>query len=104
MLVRKGLVAFLVFLVAACSVETGTKFDLEKADQFRPGVTTYDEAVAQLGKPTVMRRYPDGRFGAAWQYNRGALSGGSAKGVGIVFSANGIMERMSGRIDVETAK
>ena len=98
---RRSVAVLIIALVAACSSEAGRNFDLTKADQFRPGVTTYDEAVSQLGKPTTLRRYPDGRFGAAWQYSKGTLSGGSAKGVGIVFSASGVMERMSGRVDVE---
>jgi hypothetical protein len=87
--------------IGGCSQEVGTNFDLSKADQFKPGVTTYDEAVATLGKPTTVRRYPDGRVGAAWQYVKGTtFSGGSGKGVGIVFSASGVMERMSRRTEI----
>jgi hypothetical protein len=87
--------------IGACTQEIGTNLDLSKADLFKSGVTTYDEAVAQLGKPAFIRKYPDGRTGAAWQYTKGtAFSGGSAKGVGIVFSANGVMERMTGRTEI----
>lgn len=103
--VRKSLgvfaVAAFVIVATGCTSEVGSNFDLSKADHFKPGVTTYDQAVAQLGKPISIRKYPDGRTGAAWQYIKGTtFSGGSGKGVGIVFDSNGVMERMSGRTEI----
>ncbi len=98
---RTGALALGAVLVLGCTSEIGTNFDLSRADQFKPGVTTYTDAVAQLGKPTSLRRQADGRFAAGWRYAKGTtLSGGSAKSVAIVFSADGIMERVASRAEV----
>jgi hypothetical protein len=88
-------------IAVACTSEHGRDFDLSKADSFRPGVTTFEEAVTQLGKPSFIRRYRDGRTGAAWQYVKGTtFFGGGTKGVGIIFDANGVMERVTSRTEI----
>lgn len=93
-----------MLFAAGCAKQYGADFDLSKADQFKPGVTTYDEAVSQLGKPTAIRKYADGKTGAAWQTVRGTLGGGSAKGVGFIFDASGVMERMTSRTELNNSR
>lgn len=90
-----------VFSVAACTKEVGSRFEFAKVDQLKPGVTTYAEAVAELGKPTLVQKRADGRTIAVWQYIRGTISGGTARGVSIVFGAGGVMERVASRTEIE---
>lgn len=89
-----------VALLFACSREVGTNFDLAKADQFRPGVTTYDEAVRQLGKPTSVSKLARGQTVVMWQYARGTVAGSQGKAVTIVFDTNDVMVRTANRTEV----
>ena len=98
---RLLLIAAVIMAIGGCTREVGSNFDLSRVDQFKPGVTTYDQVVAELGKPSSIRKYANGGTGAAWQYVKGTtFSGGSGKGVGIIFDANGVMQRVSSRTEI----
>lgn len=84
--------------VVGCSA--GTDFSQATVDQLRPGVTTYDQAVAQMGKPYSVQTDRTGRRLAIWSY----ASTGSTRGVSIVFDAKGVMERIASRTDSSGAR
>ena len=64
-------------------------------NRLQPGVTTYDEAVAQMGKPYSVKTALDGRKLAIWSY----ANVGSSRAVGVLFDSRGVMERVASRTD-----
>ena len=65
------------------------------ADQFQPGITTYDQAVAKLGPPAHTAAMPGGQKAAGWTYIQSSASLVGAKStsqrVMIMFGADGVM-------------
>jgi hypothetical protein len=64
-------------------------------NRLQPGVTTYDEAVAQMGKPYSVKTASDRRKLAIWSY----ANVGSSRAVGVLFDSRGVMERVASRTD-----
>lgn len=81
-----------VFLTACGS---GTNFSQTEVERLKPGATTYDQAVANLGKPYAIKTDEKGRKVATWAY----ASPIGARAVTIVFDGSGVMERIASRTD-----
>jgi hypothetical protein len=88
-----NLATILFVFLSACSA--GTNFSQETVNRLQPGVTTYDEAVAQMGKPYSVNTASDGRKLAIWSY----ASVGGGRAVGVLFDSRGVMERVTSRTD-----
>lgn len=79
------LLAMALLGLAACSSGTPTQANISR---LQTGVTTYDQAVALLGKPyNVASR--GGRIRAIWA---SAASDGTRSGVVVVFNEKGVAE------------
>jgi hypothetical protein len=95
---RLVLVTILFALLSACGA--GTNFSQATVDRLQPGVTTYDEAVAKMGKPYQVGTRPDGSTLAIWSY----ANVGSTRAVGILFNSRGVMDRITSRTDSSGTK
>ena len=71
----------------------GTKFNIAKADQLTPGVSTIADAVQLLGPISAESTRPDNSKLLQWQYVQGTLVGGSGAHLAILFDASGKMVR-----------
>lgn len=78
----------------------GTNFSQATVDRLQPGVTTYNQAVAQMGKPYQVNTRSDGSRLAIWSY----ANLGSTRAVGILFDSRGVMERVTSRTDSSGTK
>lgn len=80
---------------AATHVATqGTNFNMADVDAMQPGVTTYDEAVAKLGKPRSTMYAEDGRKSVLWLYVEAGVARSEARGVRVSFDPEGKMIRI----------
>jgi len=59
--------AFLL-LIAGCVYQQGHRFDANSVEQLKPGVSTEQDAIAQLGPPAATRINADGTRLLQWQY------------------------------------
>lgn len=87
-----------ILLIAALATgcaSRGTKFEMSDVEAFQPGVTTYDDAVAKLGKPKAQNFAQDGSKTATWVYAT-ALGG---KGTKIAFDKDGKMVRVMSKVE-----
>ena len=64
---RNAIVLFAAFWLAACAT-SGTKFEMSAVNAMQPGVTTYEEAVAKLGKPHGVTIAADGAKNVVWSW------------------------------------
>ena len=64
----------LVFALTGCAFEQGHRFDTGTVQQLKPGVSTEDEAIAQLGAPAGRVNNTDGTQLLQWQYVYGTTS------------------------------
>ena len=64
---RKAIVLFAAILLVACAT-SGTKFEMSDVNAMQPGVTTYEEAVAKLGKPRGVTVAADGTKNVVWSW------------------------------------
>lgn len=64
---RLACAAVIMFAAAACSY--GSPYNAEQVPNLKPGVTTYNDAVALLGQPVAQRTSSkDGVTKVAWSY------------------------------------
>lgn len=85
----------LTFAIAACTT-IGKKFDPDKVDDLKPGISTIADATAILGPPAFQSRDSDGSRLLQWQYTRiSAFSGLSGADIGILFDDTGRMIRVT---------
>src|ERR1700744_2616334 len=64
------------FLLTACVYQQhGNRFDVAAVKALQPGVTTKDEAIAKLGKPSAVSVTADGSELLQWQYVYGTAVG-----------------------------
>jgi hypothetical protein len=83
----------LIGLVLAGCVSVGRDFDIAKADQLIPGVSTEADAKRLLGEPITVQRNPENRHDLfIWQnvYGTGLGTGGGQK-LAISFDEKGKM-------------
>jgi hypothetical protein len=70
-------IAFLCvsLLVAGCVYQEGSRFDAHTVGQLQPGVSTEQDAIAQLGPPAATSNNADGTKLLQWQYIYGTATG-----------------------------
>lgn len=64
---KKLIITLMTVLTIGC-MSVGTKFDGSDVRAMKPGVTTYEEAVAKLGKPKSTVYRDDGSILVTWVY------------------------------------
>ena len=94
---RNAIVLFAAFWLAACAT-SGTKFEMSAVNAMQPGVTTYEEAVAKLGKPHGVTIAADGAKNVVWSWAQaGGFTGIQSRAVRILFDKDGKMIRVAGK-------
>lgn len=92
---RYAIAALLGASLAAC-VQVGNTFDLKKVGELTPGVTTQQEAIEKLGKPSSVSGMPGGGRLLQWQYAFGTGIGvGGGAHAAILFDRDGIMSQVT---------
>ncbi len=88
--------------LGACGRSIGQPFDIGAADMLKPGKSTYEEAVAQLGTPSHFKGYGSGRV-AHWHYLKDQPRGVEYTSVTIMFGRDdrmlGVVERLDSKPD-----
>ena|SRR6266550_1216731 len=85
----------LTFAIAACTT-IGNKFDPDRIDDLKPGVSTIADATAILGPPAFESPDGNGTRLLQWQYTQiSAFSGLSGADIGILFDDTGRMIRVT---------
>ncbi len=92
-------IALLVLAVGACA-SAGTKFDMSQVDAMTPGVTTFDDAVKVMGKPTSQQFTAEGKMVSVWVYAAAIMGSASSRSVSIGFDKDGKMIRVLGKSQV----
>jgi hypothetical protein len=87
--------------LAGCA-SVGQDFSMADVDAMQPGITTFQDAVAKLGKPNSTSMSGDGRTASSWVRVTAGLGGSSNKTVIIVFDKDGKMIRVAQRTDFKT--
>lgn len=87
--------ALLVATVVTACASAGNKFDASKVDQLRPGVSSVEDAVTLLGKPTAESNNVDGSKLLQWQYMSVMIASASSDHVAILFDRSGKMIRVT---------
>ena len=94
---KKAMVLFATILLAACAT-SGTKFEMSDVNAMQPGVTTYEQAVAKLGKPFGVSMTADGTKSVVWSWAQaGGLTGIQKRAARILFDKDGKMVRVAGK-------
>lgn len=93
---KKLMIVAAMFALAAC-VSHGQKFEMSDVDAMQPGVTTYDEAVAKLGKPKSQHFAKDGTKIVTWVYARAGGFTSEVKGTGMIFDQDGKLVRITSK-------
>lgn len=91
------LVVAATIFFSGCVTTAGTKFEMAIVDSFQTQVTTKDDAVAKLGKPTSLMNQSDGGTILVWSYAEGNLGRVASAGVSILFNKDGKMVRVVSR-------
>lgn len=91
---RIALTSIATLLLAGCV--HGTWFEPDEiARDMKPGVTSYGDAVAMLGKPWRTERYEDGSRLVTWDGFKAPLHFGSnLRRLAVRFDPNGKMEKV----------
>ncbi|RZI98581.1 MAG: hypothetical protein EON90_12875 [Brevundimonas sp.] len=67
---------------------------MAEVQSLQPGVTTKEEAVALLGKPTARSAMPDGGELLQWMYTEVIYIAGEGRHVSVLFGPDGRMVRI----------
>ena len=73
----------------------GSKFDIAKADQLTPGVSTTSDAIKLLGPVRAETAMQNNSKLLQWQYVQGTPVGGSGAHIAILFDSSGKMLRIT---------
>ncbi|MGE5304662.1 MAG: hypothetical protein ACM3TN_15235 [Alphaproteobacteria bacterium] len=74
----------------------GNKFDPDRVDELKPGISTIADATAILGPPALESVDSNGTRLLQWQYTHiSAFSGLSGADIGILFDDTGRMIRVT---------
>jgi regulator of RNase E activity RraA len=92
----------LLFLCACVYSQVGNRFNIDKADQLQPGISTVADAKALLGEPVTVQTNPENNHQLLiWQYAYGtAIAVGGGAKLGIAFDENGKMIKIIQRTKV----
>lgn len=96
---KKYLSAIVVVTALAGCASKGTKFDMAQVEAMQPGVTTYDEAVQSLGKPTAINYAKDGSKSVTWVWAQASIVGSQSRGARILFNKDGKMIRVASKVE-----
>jgi outer membrane protein assembly factor BamE (lipoprotein component of BamABCDE complex) len=81
--------------LAGCAIEEGKRFSTATVQQLHPGVTTEQDAIAQLGTPAGRVNNDDGTHLLQWQYIYGSQSGiGGSAHAAVLFGPDQKMIRI----------
>ena len=80
--------------LAGC-MTSGVKFTMAEVESLQPGVTTKDEAIALLGKPTSRSTMADGSELLQWMYSEAIYIAAESRHVAILFGRDGRMLRIT---------
>jgi len=92
----KSWIAALVIVLVGCS-HIGNEFDIKKADEFKPGITTLAEATEALGKPSSVRLDREGKKLVQWAFIKSSMIGASSARFGGVFDQKDVFVRAAVR-------
>jgi len=95
----KRVILLAVLMSAGCAT-VGHNFNEDAADKFTPGVTTMDQAIAALGKPSSYNYYDDGSVFVVWQYVSATAVSSDYKSLAIMFDKDHKMVRIAQRQDM----
>lgn len=85
----------LTFAIAGCTT-IGNKFDPDRVDDLKPGISTIADATAILGPPALQSPDSNGSCLLQWNYTQiSAFSGLSGADIGILFDDTGRMIRVT---------
>ena len=85
----------LTFAMAACTT-LGNKFDPDRIDELKPGISTIADATAVLGPPAFQSPDSNGSRLMQWHYTQiSAFSRLSGADIGILFDNTGRMIRVT---------
>jgi len=87
-----------ILALSACGRSIGQPFDIAAADTLKPGESTYEDAVAQLGTASHFKGYGSGRV-AHWHYLKDQPGGVAYTSVTIMFGRDGRMRGVVERLD-----
>ena len=87
-------IALLTACLVACTT-IGSQFDISKADQLTPGVSTVNDAIKLLGPVHAESAMQNNSKLLQWQYVQGTLLGGSSSHIAILFDASGKMVQIT---------
>lgn len=73
----------------------GYKFDMAKLDQLHPGISTTEDATKLFGPAASESTMANGAKLLQWQYSQGTIIGGNAAHLAILFSEDGIMQKVT---------
>jgi hypothetical protein len=93
---RPIIVAIILAFLSACVYQQhGTRFDANAVNELQPGVSTKEDAIAKLGKPSSVTTKADGTQLLQWQYVYGtAIGTGGGAHAAIIFGPDGRMIRV----------
>lgn len=86
--------AILTLSLAGC-MTMGRPFDPNTVRQFKPGVTTRQDAITALGPPSAESDAGRDQTLLQWQYIHGTMFGGSGAHAAILFGSDGKMVNLS---------
>lgn len=87
------------FALAACA-SSGTKFAMADIERMQPGVTTEQEAVQKIGKPTNTRFNPDGSKVLVWVWAHAVPGKATSRGASTLFDKEGRFVRIVSKSEI----
>lgn len=87
------------FALTACA-SSGTKFEMADIERMQPGVTTEQEAVQKIGKPTNTRFNPDGSKALIWAWAQTVPGKTTSRGVSVLFDKEGRFVRIISKTEM----
>jgi outer membrane murein-binding lipoprotein Lpp len=90
-----------VVAMAGCA-SAGQDFSMAEVDAMKPGVTTLQDAVAKLGKPSSTNSVTNGVQIVSWIRVTSSPVGATSKSVAILFDREGRMLRVGSKSEMKT--
>jgi hypothetical protein len=98
--VTRVILVFLLLLVPACAT-SGKPFDISRANQLRPGISTESDAKSLFGDPVSMQSNPTNNHELLrWIYVHASPVGARGDALAISFDENGKMLKIVERSQI----
>ena len=94
--------ALAITLPLGACMTSGVKFTMAEVQSLQPGVTTKEEAIALLGKPTSRSAMANGAELLQWMYTEVVYIASDSRHVGILFGPDGRMVRIAHQYENKT--